>query len=164
MGCHTWFYAKIEPQPTYEEVKQNVINHLEEKIDFYNEVVNGNLDSEFLEVYPELTPEFGLKYKSIYERKLQFVKKDLCKKAVYNNYRLSEDVLIINVNGTLYQDIDEYHDLFRKYKYPEDMLFSLKETLEYIEKYKDEIIIYEDTYSMLEEFWEEYPNGMIRFG
>jgi hypothetical protein len=164
MGCHTWFYKKIAPQPTYNEVKENVLKHLKKNIDFYDRMIIGDIDADLLEAYPEWTAEYGIKYKSILERQIKFVEKDLCYNALYNRY--NSDItskLTININGILYIETD-YHDVFRKYNYPTDKLFSLKETLEYIEKYKDEIYIYEDTFEILEQFWLEYPDGVIKFG
>lgn len=161
MGCHTWFYKKINPQPTYSEVKENVINKFKKEIDFTNRLIVGDIDKDLLEAYPEWTPEYGYKYKSILGRQLQFIEKDLCYTALYNRY--NSGGLTININNILYIET-EYHDLFRKYKYPDDILFSLKETLEYIERYKEEITIYENTFKRLEQFWDEYPDGLICFG
>lgn len=160
MGCHTWFYKKINPQPTYEEVKENVLNQFYIELDFYNNTLNGcDIDEELLSVYPEFTTEYYIKAKAITERQIAFIKKDLCKKAIYDRY----SCLRLNIDSVLYVNC-EYHDLFRKYTFSEDKLFSLEETLNYIEKYKDEISLFEDTFELLKEFWNKYPDGVIDFG
>lgn len=160
MGCHTWFYKKINP--SYNEVKENVLTQLNKSLQFYNKIIDGSLDADLMEAYPEWTPEYGIKRKQIIERQIQIVTKDLCKNAIYNRYT-SNNNLTVYVNGSLYEETD-YHDLFRKYKYPEDHLYSLQETLDYIQKYKDEITIYEWTFTKLEQFWNQHPDGLIQFG
>jgi hypothetical protein len=160
MGCHTWFYKKINH--SYNEVKENVINKLNKSLQFYDRMCDGLLDPDLMEAYPEWTPKYGFKYKSIIERQIQIVTKDLCKRAIYNRYT-SNNNLTVYVNGNLYEETD-YHDIFRKYNYPEDHLYSLQETLDYIQKYKDEITIYDWTFNRLEQFWNQHPNGLIKFG
>ena len=54
--------------------------------------------------------------------------------------------------------------MFRKYGYPQDKLFSLEETLAYINNPENECVINDNTFKWLEEFWAKYPDGMIDFG
>jgi hypothetical protein len=65
----------------------------------------------------------------------------------------------------MYRNTDSLpHDLFRKYGYPETKLFSLQETLDYINDPNNECQTFEYTESGLRKFWRYYPNGMISFG
>ena len=64
----------------------------------------------------------------------------------------------------LYIDDTGFHDVFRKYGYPDDKLFSLDETLSYINNPENNCEIYENTIERLKEFWNKYPDGMIMFG
>jgi len=169
MGCHTWFYKKVDVN--YEEVKAKVIVHYEEEISLLDKMINESLDKDLLEVYPEFTIEYGLKNKPIIERKLSIIRKNLCKEAVCRRYR-HEDNLTDYINGKGFYTTknDMQHDLFRIGNYPEDKLFSLTETLDFIEKNKDKIHSYyfnkvqnKDYKQQLEEFWKTYPDGMIRF-
>lgn len=64
-------------------------------------------------------------------------------------------------NGVLYEEIDEFHDLFRVGDYPETTLHSFEETTEFIENNKVKGDIYWDE---LKKFWEKYPDGLITFG
>ena len=62
-----------------------------------------------------------------------------------------------------------HHNLFRIHNYPVDKLFSLEETLKFIEDHKSEITYYHDSETktfmeLLEGFWKEFPDGMIDFG
>lgn len=91
--------------------------------------------------------------------------------------------------GVFYQDIsrrygqpaEEYaeHDSFRVGHYPNKRLFSLKQTLKYIQALKrtgcyvgiwqdnDPVAYHEPypgTHKRLREFWSRYPDGMITFG
>lgn len=58
--------------------------------------------------------------------------------------------------------IEEFHDVFRVKNYPEDILTSLNQTLNFINN--NECEIFEDTHDKLKEFWDKYPNGLIYFG
>lgn len=61
-------------------------------------------------------------------------------------------------------DHESYHDLFRKSGYPETVLYSLEETLEYINDDKNECEVFDFTEEELVKFWAECPNGSIDFG
>ncbi len=174
MGCHTWFYRKIEI--TIDEVRNNVINTLNRNIDFYDKMINGELGDKFMDAYPEWTPELGIKCKAIVERQLRMVKGGYCNVAIYNkydhgNFKTSHYVL----GKGLYVGFNDLpHDIFRIGKYPDDKLFSFEETLKFLED-KDDRISYhgegtdrnqhkEKAIERLKKFWDENPNGMIDFG
>ena len=57
-------------------------------------------------------------------------------------------------------DVEYYHDLFRIGNYPDDVLLSEKETIDFIDKHKIEKV----NWVALKEFWQVYPDGMICFG
>lgn len=57
-------------------------------------------------------------------------------------------------------EVFDYHDAFRIGGYPDDILLSLNETIEFIKKHKIEKV----DWDYLKEFWCVYPDGMIRFG
>lgn len=75
--------------------------------------------------------------------------------------------------GHIYEDAG-YHDVFRVYDYPENVLTSMKATKAFIAKWQrekpDYISLDEPTaewpgsVAKLEEFWAKYPNGLIHFG
>ncbi len=46
----------------------------------------------------------------------------------------------------------------------DDQIFSKKECLEFIERNKDKIQFNENTYELLDEFWDRYPDGYMHFG
>lgn len=165
MGCHTWFYKRLNPQPTYEEVKKNVIALIRGSIEFNNEVIDGTVDPIFLEDYPELTPEFAKNQNLVFERQIRMIERGLCKAAVYGRY-MQFEYGIQSINGAIYEDAG-YHDTFRVYDYPDDNLFSLEETLKFIEKYQNSdkvITVQKDTIERLKQFWDEHPDGCINFG
>lgn len=87
------------------------------------------------------------------------VSNNLCQKAVWN-YQDDEEITEFIDNKGLYIADTGFHDVFRKYDYPNDILFSLDESLEYI----NSCDVFEDTVGRLKEFWSKYPNGMINFG
>ncbi len=66
----------------------------------------------------------------------------------------------------------EYHDLFRTCKrnedgsYTEDVISSKEECFKWLEENKETVTFnnYEESLKLLNEFWEEYPDGFIDFG
>jgi hypothetical protein len=162
MGCHTWFYKKVNPQPIYEEVKQYYLKDVDESIKLYQQMIDDTLDANIKEAYPDWTVEMGMKYLPIFERIKRIVEKNLCQVAVCNRYRHNNH-LTVYANGNFYEYThDLTHDVFRIGNYPNDNLFSLEDTLSFIEKNKDKIYHYhfnnvtnQDWKEQLEEFWKE---------
>ena len=163
MGCHTWFGKNVEV--SYEEVKRFAINIYERDIEFNNSIIDGTVKRDVLELFPELTKEFGIKHKAIAERKLRMIKSDHCKLAMYNRYEHITG-LTFYANGEFYvYTHDLPHDLFRVGNYPEDKLFSLDETLDFIEANANDVYKQdEELLSKLANFWVNNPNGIILFG
>ena len=62
-----------------------------------------------------------------------------------------------------YVDLD-IHDVFRIGGYPDDQLFSLEETMAFIECNKDRITFTENWEETLKKFWLLHPDGKIQFG
>lgn len=165
MGCHTWTYTKLEPQPTWEDIKKNVIEQFEDEVSFGEQLMNDreSINPKLLEAYPEWNYEFGQRLKDINERRLRLVKNDRCKEACYNRYD-TKDFSYNYANGIYYVKVRGFHDMFRRNGYPNDKLFSLQETLDYINNKDNNCTVYEDTIELLEAFWSTCPNGMIDFG
>lgn len=166
MGCHTWFYNKIDTPP-YEEIKEVVIKVYQDNIDLFNKWIDNPLCDEYVEmcsVYTEYTIDKIKKWRDLNIRLVRIIKNNYCKKAVLNRYCIYNKDLIVNINGELYKNVKEYHDSFRKYGYPDDMLFSLEETIDYINNPNNECYLYDYSIKKISEFWDKYPNGMIDFG
>ena len=159
MGCHTWFYRKIER--TQEEAKENCLNGLKEAKELNLNILkdrfyNGIDWSEW--------SEDTLRWDdAVLERKIRMVENNLCQKAVWN-YQSDEDLTEFVEDKGLYIEDTGFHDVFRKYGYPDDKLFSLDETLEYLNNPKNECVFDENSIIRLKEFWKKFPNGMIEFG
>jgi hypothetical protein len=166
MGCHTWFYKKIDTPP-YEEMKKFVIDTYNRSINDLTRWIDNPTDVEYLEMYeayPEWTIEFITAWRDTDTRRVRMIEAGLCKEKVMNKFCMYGDKLTEFYKGNLYDDVDGYHDVFRKYGYPEDRLFSLEETLEYINDPKNDCDVYDKTNELLTKFWTEYPDGMITFG
>lgn len=169
MGCHTWFYKKIE-KPSYEEMKQFILKKYYDSVEGLNKWINNPLDEEYLEmssVYTEWTIEYLKQWRDVDLRRIRLIENDYCKVAVMNKYCSYSDDILVPVNNNIYKDVsgvNGYHDVFRKYGYPNDMLFSLEETLNYINNTENECVIYENSIELIKKFWNEYPDGMIDFG
>jgi hypothetical protein len=185
MGCHTWFYKKIQ-DPSSEEVHNIVKDRCEKELSFLDRLINdrSSVDADLLEAYPEWTPEWATSMKDAWSKIYNFVDggelniKELPEafNAFFDEgmsrdsilaflYEMWTTELTTFIEGKgWFEDTDEFHDVFRKYGYPDDKLFSLEETLEYIKDPNNQCTTYEWTDRRLKEFWEKYPNGMIKFG
>lgn len=153
MGCHTWFHKKSDL--SIDSAKKMLIKSHEINIKELN------LVSE------ETCLEYGWeksKLIELYQRRIKRIKNPKIKtETIYN--ALSDFYNFVYTDVGLFEEINEYHNLFRIHGYPEDCLYSLEETLQFIKNY-------EKTYgfkveideSSLREYWEKYPNGMINFG
>lgn len=166
MGCHTWFYKKVETPP-YEEMKEVIIQIYKRSISEMTGWIDNPQGDKYLEIlsaYPNWTIEYITNFRNADIRRLQMIEKDLCKVAVINKYCTCNSEIMEYINGSLYVDLDDYHDVFRKYGYPKDRLFSLDETLAYIENPVNECVTFYNTIEILTDFWTKHPNGMITFG
>lgn len=75
-------------------------------------------------------------------------------KCVYSYYEFQ---------GRKYTNVNMPHNLILIGIYPEQVLFSLEETLQFIEKNKEKITFPENWEERLIDFWVENPNGVIDF-
>ena len=166
MGCHTWFYKKVDV--SYEEAKSFLIKKYKNNIDLNEKWISNPNDpeySEFVEIYKEYTIDFLKHSLDLYKRKLRLVEGGYCKEAVMKKYNPNcyFSYLYISNKG-MFVELSNYHDLFRIHNFPEDNLFSLEETYQFIETNKDLINYNNNWENRLIEFWDKYPDGMICFG
>ena len=168
MGCHTWFYRKIER--TQKEANDACIEGIKKSrklawkiyknpttyrnINWLEDLYDNDL-KKCLNTQKEIINTSNRKIKAIYNGYYQ--------KAVWNHQNDKELTEYIDGQG-LYIEDTGFHDVFRKYGYPDDRLFSLEETLNYINNYENKCIVYENTIDLLKDFWSKYPDGFIEFG
>lgn len=159
MGCHTWFYRKIGR--TQEEAKQSCLQNLKRGRNLAWKIYKN--PTSYCNIDWEVTKEYQLNYINLLNRQIRMVSNNLCSKAVWN--RQNDEDLTEYIDGRgLYIEDTGFHDVFRKYGYPDDKLFSLEETLNYINSPENKCTIYENTIEHLKEFWNRYPDGIIKFG
>ena len=148
MGCHTWFYEKVNKSE--EELKKCLSNVLDDYIISENDT--------------EIVEEIGLLYVKLANIKILRIIRLLNNNTIkYNNLitHVSEycDGLYLIKNKILYKEIN-FFDLFRT-GYSDKILLSLGETLQFI---KDSNIVIEDkNLILLKQFWIKHPNGVIDF-
>lgn len=165
MGCHTWFYKKVNLP--LEECKKKVLNNFEKYVSWKIQDIN---ISEY-----ESDENIHISIKNT-NRIISWIKKGWIKEACY---KLLDDVgYYDNKTKIYYINNDELpHDIFRIGDYPEIKLFSLQETLDFLEKNDDKIrytssifdktdreVLKQRAIERLKDFWEKNPDGMIDFG
>lgn len=170
MGCHTWYYTKIErTQEEATEVCLRVLRrarnswwksfkYWEDGVEWYR------LCYEIILSEREYKNNC-FKHVNILNRQIRMVSNGYCKRAVWNNQDGFMGAMTEYVDGVgLFMEVDDFHDGFRVHDYPDIHLLSLQETLDYIESRGEQCQSYEYTLDILVEFWNKYPNGMICFG
>lgn len=165
MGCHTWAYKKIATPP-FEAMKKKVLRVYSQSIKNTQKWIDNPQDPECLDTfgyYSDWTIEDLKRWQAIGKRKIRLIESGFCKNAVINKYCEHSPSLTMNHNGTLYTKV-EFGNMFRKYGYPNDKLFSLEQTLDYINNPNNKCVVYDNTIEELKKFWNKYPDGMIKFG
>ncbi len=158
MGCHTWFYRKIER--TQEQAKESCLKQLKYQRNLSWKIYK---NPNYRGFDWELDKKSQLEMIKVLNRKIRMVSNNYCQMAVWNNQGDEDLTVYIQGKGLFIEDTG-FHDEFRKYGYPENKLFSYKETIDYIETPDNECSVYENTLERLKEFWDLYPDGMIEFG
>lgn len=160
MGCHTWFYRKIER--TQEEARESCLKKLR-----YEEELNLNIlqDRDYKGInWNNWSDDMLLKRDAIIKRHIKMVENNANLKAIWYHQYESLTILTDYVEGKGLYFETEYHDTFRRYNYSDDKLFSLEETIAYIRNPTNECEFNDNTFTRLKEFWNKYPDGMIQFG
>ena len=185
MGCHTWFYRKLPIQPDYNTCKAQLLHKYNENLVLYKRYLEGkNLDKqdkELIKFYPDYygNKDWLTNSIQVLERLIRIVDKNLCKEAVMKRYRIdvpsTRYTLTFYHNGTFYVDFDENynsinHDVFRVSNYPDTVLHSYEEYLEFVNNPLNGAYLQckEDTWNKankkMKEFWDKYPDGIVKFG
>ena len=165
MGCHTWAYKRVEA-PSFENMKGFVLKSYKDSSDNLQKWIDNPQDDEYLDMlkhYKDWTIEYIKHWREVNKRRIRLIENGFCKEAIINRYCSFSNDHIEYYNGKFYKEIG-FHDMFRKYGYPNDKLFSLQETLDYINNPENKCTVYENTIERLKEFWNKYPDGMIDFG
>jgi hypothetical protein len=159
MGCHTWFYKKVER--SIEEARQKWIEVKKDWIERWKEICNDpNAECRFIFEWSQEYCDWSL---SLYERQLRMVEKGLCNMAVMNQQPEDEEGSYEFVDNILYCNSNNLpHNIFRISGYPEDKLHSIMETMRFC--VKNNIKLTKEQKYQLQKFWFENPEGLITFG
>lgn len=164
MGCHMWVFHKIDR--SFEEAKSIAING------FRNAIA-------LIEKYPVIDnsgKDVSLFNVNVWKRIISRIENGYIKEAVYRHQDWEIGEHTIYLKGNLYECSNSYHDIFRVHDYPDTILTSYDETINYIESRKqggDDLSIYlendtlEDypaTKERLKNIFEKYPETIITFG
>jgi hypothetical protein len=141
MAVHTWFYTT-----TFDIGELNIpeIGNMIECVKLYA------VNDDYISLYNELYNEN---------------KESLTDEDVYALYcEMHESKLLYStITNKFYIKVD-YHDIFRC-AYDDIELLSLDQTLEYIKTHDCSFHISKElAIKKINEFWDKYPNGLIKFG
>lgn len=162
MSNHTIFYQAVKPQPSYDEVKAFVYKSLvADNMELYRSMIDGTLDKSLKEAYPEWTPELGERSLPIIQRIGRLIEGNYCKQAVCNRYEHRNELTIF-VNGQFYFNNRCMPDDCFRIRYMGVSLFSLEETLKFLNENAGLILMTTDTIEKLEHFWSDHPDGLIK--
>lgn len=177
MGCHTWFYVRMEPQPTYEECKQSMLNGCDKLLKHYEHIKRGLANVEkltkndmyLIKTYKITPASIKADIKNL-KNKISEIERDKCpelvKKEYCDNSWTFDDGLIKYYNGVFYQNkhIAVPHNIFRVSDYPDDILTSYED----FEHFYDNHTCYppddDDVRLKMMNFWENYPDSIVMFG
>jgi hypothetical protein len=162
MGCHTWFLNRISDKSegalkvVREIIKQQAEKNIEEYRTLLKEAHSKNTNSKDVGTLNELIHDDTKLLNFLETLSPEELEKSLC--SIH-----AKRYKYISGYGAC-ERIEEFHDVFRIYTYPSDLLCSFDETIQFIEENKDNCKIFEYTYNQLKKFWDEYPQGLICFG
>ncbi len=190
MGCHTWGYRKISPQPTKEQITKAFKELFQRMIDNCKGILSNkhfNYDDDNSIYKSQEEAEQDLKnlqwflencehsddYKVNYENDLKNNDGELSIESEL--YELKHDLSIFDetisplrifdekTNAYYIETEDYYKDnMFRCYDWNQENLHSREETLKLIENNNNTV---EDVnIDKVNEFWDKYPDGLIDFG
>lgn len=159
MGCHTLFYRRIER--TQEEAKQSCLQGLRESEELNISILKDRNYNGF--DWSFYSDEILIYYGLVIKRQIRMVENNFCKRAVWNHQNDDKSTKYIDGKGLYIRDT-EFYDTFRKNGFTNIKLFSLEETLEYINNPENNCTIFDHTMTNLKEFWSKYPDGFIKLG
>lgn len=181
MGCHTWFHKRLDIKE--EQARIDAIYICEEQMEWNKDYMD-NLDKDISFLGNEDRNCFEKSYK-YFKRCLSLLKEGYFKfetVARFYEFRISRNENSRFIDGlydfekrtnSIYICTDDLpHDIFRIGGYPPDQLISFEETVDFMkthECYLNQPLGHKyDTWdkvnSALMDFWNEYQDGMIRFG
>lgn len=181
MGCHTWFYNNIVNMPVNhkEHIKEKLIKDISgfwimntSKEEFIKEIQESITDDPKDQFYKLMLKD------GYYEDQIKKYNKYL--DILHNDIDINSLKLILDDCHSVKHIKDKFfycltdfgwHDNFRIYGYPEEVFYDAKTLIEFLKKYEQSMIGSKEPYGfnsdiekIIYEFFDTYPNGMIRFG
>jgi len=129
MGCHTWFYNRLEKQPIYEEVRELYLSFLKRNVKELREELTQLRENPNYLILEEVQRQLN-----VCERIERIVESGLCKVATLKRYGdcIDDDIVYSDKTKFFYKSINRFHDMFRVYDYPMEQLLSEEETLNFL--------------------------------
>jgi len=200
MGCHTWFYTKTD-NIEMKEINSTFISTIRSELNLYT----GLLELITLYKYRSRIPQKAIRrvlgdvyvpiYKYVMSKDDNFSKNKVIFRIKYLSKilelymfnKLKQETIIKRVtndfttddiyyhNGVFYKGLNGIHDIFRIGGYPNEIMLSLNDTLEFLNTNENKVF-YENVQfsklsnnkknkliSELKKFWNDYPDGLIKF-
>jgi len=162
MGCHTWLHKKVDLP--LEEAKQKLIQVYQEAITEFTNMSEYNFKTF------DMSENYRCKEDLIelFQRFIKCIQKPTIKpETVYRRLSLMGDKVAYYNGESFFEYCEEDFsgNPFRIGDYPDDCLYSLEETLNFIKRYEEQnSCTVEVSMECLKDFWNKYPDGMINFG
>lgn len=168
MGCHTWVYKKINPQPTKEEIKEALEPYLKNLIKRI--IIFDTEELKRIQWFVDHCDDIE-NYRENYEKDINNKVEFLSKEAELYQFKYNS-AIFLECKGNFviydfksnayYENINCRDDMFRCFDYEAEALHSKEETLGFIKNNKNSIE--NINFDEINKFWDENPDGLIDFG
>lgn len=181
MGCHTWFYNKIDnmPKEHISSIKEKLITDINgywimntSKEDFIKEIKeNIAADESFAYLKEMLKDGYFESQVSKYKKYLDILNNDTDIDSF--NSVVKDCYFCQEIDNVTYYCLTQFgwHDKFRVYGYPEEIFYDAQTLIDFLKNYDQKMIgpdkstgFNTDIENIIKEFFNKYPNGMVQFG
>lgn len=109
MGCHTWFYNKLETQPDYETIRLKVLSSYSEYMNTYIKHINGSLSDGEIWLFEDYTIDQLKHNLEILKRQYRLIEARYCKIATMKKYAtISMRLWFSKSNNLFYAETDNH--------------------------------------------------------
>jgi len=161
MGCHTWFWQRIER--SFDDAKENYHIAKTKELDSLQRCIDSPTkdDIEMAQIY-SWTSSHLRDWIADIEQEMDIVASGYRQCIMWENQPDTDDESVVYVKDAgFYRRCKDKGDTFRTV-HTEEKLFCYDQTIHFCDK--NGIELNSNQIKSLKDFWDEYPEGMIDFG